>query len=173
MLSRLFKVSIVMLPIMGLLLGTSSALALGVGVAPGKMEFKVRPGGSEVQTLYVINQSDQETEFQVYVEGKNKNWFEITPSQFTLKAKETRGVEIAVAPPLITIPGDHDFSMCVLCLASEPDLRMGAGVKVPAHVQITGPIMAMELWIATAVSISALVLGIVVGRRRRVKYYDF
>jgi hypothetical protein len=170
---RLLKVLVVMLPIIGLLLGTSSALALGVGVAPGKMEFKVRPGGSEVQTLYVINQSDQETEFQVYVEGKNENWFEITPSQFTLKAKETREVEIVVAPPLVTIPGDHDFSMCILCLASETDLRMGAGVKVPAHVQITSPIMAMEWWIAMAAFILALVLGIIVGRRQRVKYYDF
>jgi hypothetical protein len=168
MLSRLLKALVVMLSIIGLLLCTSSALALGVGVAPGKMEFKVRPGGSEVQTLYVINQSDQESEFQVYVEGKNKNWFDITPSRFTLKANETRGVEITVAPPLLTIPGDRDFSTCILCLAPETDLRIGAGVKVPTHVQITAfPIMAIEWWIATAIFILALVLGIIVGRRRR------
>jgi hypothetical protein len=168
MLRRLLKASIVMLPIIGLLLCTSSALALGVGVAPGKMEFQVRPGSTEVQTLYVINQSDQESEFQVYVEGKNKNWFEITPSQFILKAKETKGVEIAVAPPLITIPGDHDFSMCILCLASEPDLRMGAGVKVPTHVQITElPVMAIQWWIVAAVFVIAAAIGLLFWWRRR------
>jgi len=171
MLGRLLKVSIVVLPVIGVLLYTSSVLALGVGVAPGKMEFKVRPGGSEVQTLHVINQSNQETEFQVYVEGGNKNWFEITPAEFTLGAQEVREVEVAVAPPLITAPGEHDFSMCIVCLTPESNLRIGAGVKVPAHVQITEfPIMALKWWIAAAVLVLALVIGIIVGFIRRARY---
>jgi hypothetical protein len=168
MLDRLVKASIVLLPIIGLLLSASSAWALGIGVAPGKMEFKVRPGGTEVQTLHVINQSNQETEFQVYIEGENEDWFEITPGEFTLQAQEVRAVEIAVAPPLITIPGDRDFLMCIVCLAPETDLRVGAGVKVPTHVQITEfPIMAIKWWIAAVVLIIALAMGIIVGRRRK------
>jgi P pilus assembly chaperone PapD len=152
-------------------LAASSALALGVGVAPGRMEFKVRPGGSQVQTLNIVNQSDQAYRFQVYIEGGHQGWFEITPEDFTLNAGEVRGVEVAVAPSLFTVPGDHDFETCILCLPPETELRVGAGVKVPTHVQVTDfPVMALKWWIAAAVLLLALVLGIIVGWRLRARY---
>lgn len=168
---RLVKASIVVLPIIGILLAASSALALGVGVAPGRMDFKVRPGSTEVQTLNVINQSDQEAQFQVYVEGGNGSWFEITPAEFSLSAGEVKGVEIAVAPPLVTIPGDHDFDMCIVCLPPEANLSIGAGIKVPTHVQVTEfPIMALQWWIASATLLLALIIGVIVGWRVRARY---
>jgi P pilus assembly chaperone PapD len=152
-------------------LAASSALALGVGVAPGRMEFKVRPGGSQVQTLNIVNQSDQASRFQVYIEGGNEGWFEITPADFTLNAGEMREVEVTVAPSLFTVPGDHDFETCILCLPPETELRVGAGVKVPTHVQVTEfPIMALQWWIAATVLLLALILGLVVGWRLRARY---
>ena len=46
MLRRLsIKALIVIVPVIVLLLSASSAVALGIGVAPGKMDFSVRPGG--------------------------------------------------------------------------------------------------------------------------------
>jgi len=171
MAGRLAKASIALLPIIGLLLAASSVLALSVGVAPGRMDFKVRPGGTEVQTLNVINQSDQASHFQVYIEGGNEGWFEITPEEFSLNAGEVRGVEITVAPSLFTVPGDHDFDMCILCLPPETELRVGAGVKVPTHVQVTEfPIMALGWWIAIAALLLALIIGIIVGWRVRARY---
>jgi len=171
MAGKLVKASAVLLPIIGLLLAASSALALSVGVAPGKLDFTVRPGGSEVQTLNIINQSDQPSQFQVYVEGWHEGWFEINPDQFTLNAGEVRGVEIAVAPPLVTAAGDHDFDMCILCLPPEAELRVGAGIKVPAHVQVTElPIMALGWWIAAAALLLALIIGLIVGWRLRARY---
>ena len=171
MAGRLAKTSIALLPIIGLLLAASSALALSVGVAPGRMDFKVRPGGSEVQTLNVINQSDQASQFQVYIDGGNEGWFEITPAEFSLNAGEVRGVEITVAPSLFTVPSDHDFDMCILCLPPETELRVGAGVKVPTHVQVTDfPIMALGWWIASAALLLALIIGIIVGWRIRARY---
>jgi P pilus assembly chaperone PapD len=168
---RLVKASIVLLPIVGLLLAVSSALALSVGVAPGKLDFKVRPGGTEVKTLNVINQSDQAAQFQVYIEGENQNWFEITPAQFSLGAGEVREVEIAVAPSLFTTAGDRDFEMCILCLPPETELRVGAGVKVPAHVQVTEfPIMALGWWIAVAAALLVLIIVIIVRLIARARY---
>jgi len=168
---RLVKASIVLLPIIGLVLAASSALALGVGVAPGRMDFKVRPGGSQVQTLNIINQSDQAYRFQVYVEGGHDGWFEITPDDFTLNAGEVRGVEITVGPSLFTVPGDHNFETCILCLPPETELRVGAGVKVPTHVQVTDfPLMALQWWLAAAALLLALILGIIVGWRVRARY---
>jgi P pilus assembly chaperone PapD len=168
---RLVKASIALLPLLGLLISASSALALSVGVAPGRMDFKVRPGGTAVQTLNVINQSQQAAQFQVYLEGGHEGWFEINPAQFTLRGGEVKKVEITVAPSLITATGDHDFTICVLCLAPETELRVGAGVKVPAHVQVTEfPIMALRWWIATAAFVLALIIGIIVGWRLRARY---
>jgi P pilus assembly chaperone PapD len=168
---RLVKASIVLLPLFGLLLAASSALALSVGVAPGKLDFKVRPGGTEVQTLNVINQSEQAAQFQVYIEGENQSWFEITPAEFSLGAGEVRGVEIAVAPSLFTTAGDHDFETCILCLPPETELRVGAGVKVPAHVQVTEfPIMALGWWIAIAAALLVLIIVIIVRLIARARY---
>jgi P pilus assembly chaperone PapD len=171
MAGKLAKASVVLLPIIGLLLAASSALALSVGVAPGRMDFTVRPGGTETQTLNIINQSDQASQFQVYVEGGNEGWFEITPADFVLSAGEARGVEIAVAPSLFTAAGDHDFDMCIVCLPPEAELRIGAGVKVPTHVQVTEfPIMALQWWIATFALLLALIIGLIAGWRLRARY---
>jgi P pilus assembly chaperone PapD len=171
MAGKLTKAAIVALPIIGLLMSAVSAFALSVGVAPGKMDFSVRPGGTEVQTLNIINQSDQASQFQVYVEGGNEGWFKINPAQFTLNAGEVKGVEIAVAPPLVTAAGDHDFDMCVVCLPPEAELRVGAGIKVPTHVEVTEfPIMALGWWITAAALLLALIIGIIVGWRVRARY---
>ena len=168
---RLAKASILLLPIIAVLLAASSALALSVGVAPGRMEFEVRPGGTAMQTLNVINQSDQPSQFQVYVEGGNQGWFEINPAQFTLDAGEVRGVEVAVAPSLFTAAGGHDFDTCIVCLPPEAELRVGAGVKVPAHVEVTEfPIMDVQWWIAAAALLLVLIIGIIVGWRIKARY---
>jgi len=171
MASKLVKASAVLLPIIGIVLAASSALALSVGVAPGKMDFTVRPGGTEVQTLNIINQSEQASQFQVYVEGGHQGWFEIKPAEFTLNAGEVRGVEIAVAPPLVTAAGDHDFDMCVVCLPPEAELRVGAGIKVPTHVEVTEfPVMALGWWIAIAATLLVLIIVIIVRLIARARY---
>ena len=171
MLSRLSKALIVMLPVIGLLLCTSSALAFGIGVAPGKMEFSLRPGDAEVQTLHVTNQANQKSEFQVYVEGEDEEWFVITPGKFTLGAQETKSVEILVAPPLTTAPEEHDFSICVVSIPPNSDLSIGAGIKVPTHVQITElPVMAIQWWIASIVILAIVAVGLLVLWRRKARH---
>jgi len=178
MLYRLLKPLIWLLSIVVLLSFSSSALAVGVGVTPGKMEFRVYPGGMKAQTLSVINPSDEESQFVVYVEGEHEEWFRITPSEFTLGPHEVRGVEVAVAPPLSTFvtAEHHDFSVCVVSLPPGEDLNLGAGARVAAHVQLRGlpylwswgsSLMAVQWWIVTAVLAIALVAAVVVWRRRR------
>ena len=170
MLHRLLKPLILLLSIIGLLSFSSSALAVGVGVTPGKMEFRVHPGGIEAQTLSVINPSNEESQFLVYVEGEHAEWFKITPSELTLGPQETRGIEVAVAPPFTAFiaTGHHDFSICVVSLPPGYDLNLGAGVKVAAHVQLLEfPLMAIQWWLVAAALTVALVTGVIVRRRRR------
>ena len=165
------KTLIVIVPVIVLLLLASSAVALGIGVAPGKMDFSVRPGGSEAKTLRVINQSSQESEFQVYIEGEQAQWVKITPGKFMLDAQGTGAVEIMVAPSLMAAPEEHDFAICVVSIPPNSDLSIGAGIKVSTHVQITElPIMAIQWWIVAAVILVIVVAGLLVLGLRRARH---
>jgi len=165
------KALIIILPVMALLLSVSSVLAFGIGVAPGKMEFSTRPGGTEMQTLHVINQANQKSEFQVYVEGGNAGWFTITPCELVLTAQESKDVEILFAPPLMTTPKEHDFTICIVSVPTSLDLSIGAGIKIPAHVQITGlPSMAIQWWIASVVILAIVAVGLLALWRRKTRH---
>jgi len=169
---RLLKAFILLLPVAGVLIYASSALALGIGVTPGKMAFTVRPGSTELQTLYVINQNNSASEFEVYTEGDDGEWCTITPGKFTLDGQERKNVEISVAPPVTASPDEYDLSICIISVPPGSDLRIGAGVKVPALVQITElPVMAVQWWIASLVLILVvLAAGTIILMRRKGKH---
>jgi hypothetical protein len=157
--------------VFSLVMYPSPASAVGIGVSPGKVEYRVLPGGTAVQTLYVINQSDCETELLVHIEGGNEDWFEITPREFTLNVQETEGVEIRVSPPLMTPPQEQDVSICIVALPSDSDLRVGAGIKVTAHVQLLEfPLTAIQWWLVTAILTVFAVAGILVWWRRKARH---
>ena len=172
MLHRLFvRALIVIVPVIVLLTSASSAFALGIGVAPGKMDFNVRPGGSEAKTLRVINQSDEESVFHVYIEGEQAQWVKITPGEFTLDGRGTESVEIMVAPSLMAAPEDHNFAICVVSIPPNSDLSIGAGIKVSTHVQITElPIMAIQWWIASVVILAIVAIGLLVLWWRKARH---
>ena len=170
MLHRLFR-PILALSVVGwlLLFPTLALAALGIGVTPGKLEFSVRPGGTEVQTLHVVNQSNRISEFRLYVEGEYEEWFVISPGEFTLPPQQNRAVEIAVAPPF-TATNEHDFAICVVSLPPGSALRIGAGVKVPVHVQVNE--YPMALIAGGGVAALAVIAGTIalIWRRRRARY---
>lgn len=157
-----------LLVVLSLIMFPSQVLALGLGVAPGKLDFSVRPGGTEAKTLNVINQSNQESLFRVYVEGEYEEWFLITPGEFTLASRQSKDVEIVVAPPL-TASDEHDFSICVVSLPPGSDLRIGAGIKVPAHVQILEFPIALILGCGITALALVLLAGILMWRRRKAR----
>ena len=170
MLYRLLKTSILPVLFITVVLCPSPALAAGIGVTPGRMEFSVRPGSTEMQTLHVINQSNEEMLFRVYVEGEYGEWFQITPGEFTLGSQETKSVEIGVTPPR-TAAESHDVFICVVSLPTGSDLRIGAGVKVAAHVQLLGlPLLTVRWWIVAVIIVVAVGIGLLVWWRRRLRY---
>jgi P pilus assembly chaperone PapD len=172
MLHRLFaRALIVIVPVIVLLMSASSAFALGIGVAPGKMDFSVRPGSSEAQTLNVINQSDRESVFRVYIEGEQAEWVKIEPGEFTLDAQDTESVEILVAPPLTAAPEEHNFPICIVSIPPNSALNIGAGIKVSTHVQITElPVMAIQWWIVAVVILMIVAAGLLVFRWRKARH---
>ena len=167
---RLLKTWILPVSLIVVLSCPSPALAAGIGVTPGRMEFNVQPGGMEMQTLHVINQSNEERQFQVYVEGEYGEWFQITPGEFALGPQETGSVEIGVAPPR-TARESQDVYVCVVSLPTGGDLRVGAGVKVATHVQLLGlPLLTVRWWIIAVIIAVAVGIGLLVWWRRRLRY---
>jgi len=156
----------------------SQVLALGVGVAPHKLELEAYPLGSTTSQINVLNTSTEEGLYQVYAEGEGKDWFSITPEEFVLKPDSSQVVEVAISPPL-TAHGDYNASICVVSLVPASELKVGCGIKVPVHIVIVPPppigrvaeIMqgASLLWIIIAVA-ATVVIGVVIWRRRRRAY---
>jgi P pilus assembly chaperone PapD len=169
---RLFKALIVMLlVVVTLWCASSPALALGIGASPARMVFNVRPGSSELQTLSIVNQDNQVSNFEVYVEGQNDKWFTITPAKFTLNGQERKSVKIDLAPPIFTEPQEYDVSICAVSMPPGSDLHVGAGVKVSAHVQIIKlPLMAIQWWIVSVVILAVMVIGLIIWGRCRKRY---
>ena len=172
MLLRASKLSSLLLTLTFLMLLSTPVLALGLGVSPAKLDFSVSPGGNEKKTLNVINQSDTEAQFQVYVEGEYEEWLVIKPDEFALAPYQTEEIEIKVKPPF-NATGEHRCSVCVVSLSPDSGLRIGTGIKVPVQISLTGlpvvmggvPVMVVVLSGIAAVII--LVSGILIWRRRR------
>ena len=172
MLYRAGKLVSLLLILAFFMLLSTPVLALGLGVTPAKLDFSVSPGGTQRQTLNVVNQSDTEAQFQLYVEGEYEAWLVIKPDEFALAPDQIEEVEIKVKPPF-NASGEHKCSVCVVSLAPESGLRIGSGIKVPVQINLVGlpvvmggvPVMVVVLsGIAAAV---ILVSGILIWRRRR------
>ena len=172
MLLRASKLASLLLILTFFMLLSTPVLALGLGVTPAKLDFSVSPGGTQRQTLNVINQSDTEAQFQVYVEGEYEAWLVIKPDEFELAPYQIEEVEIKVKPPF-NATGKHQCSVCVVSLSPEAGLRIGTGIKVPVQINLKGlpvvmgwvPIMVVVL--SGIAVIVILISGILIWRRRR------
>ena len=142
----------------------ASLLAAGVGIAPRELSFNTHIGGSASETLYVINTGDSEAGYRVYAAEKYKNWFDITPNEFTLAPNEVKEVQITASPPLLSV-GDHAAYIYVAATSSSPHLGMGVGIKVPVYLHIA----SWPLYVAIGMgALLAALAAFLVRRRSRV-----
>jgi hypothetical protein len=162
MFSKLTKLGL--LVIAGMVIFPIPALAWGLGVTPARLNFQTSLGGVAKQTLGVINTSEAEASFKVYVEEESE-WFTITPAEFTLLPQQSEDVEIAVATPNNT-PGKHNFTICVVSLSPNSGLSIGAGVKVPVAVDIKG-LSSATTGIIVIIVIAGVIAGVLIIRKRR------
>lgn len=170
-------VSVFLIFIAFLVLFPSQAQALGIGVAPHKLEFEVYPLGSATSQINVLNTSTEEGLYRIYAEGEGEEWFSITPAEFVLGPNSSQVVEVAVSPPL-TAHGEYHATICVVSLVAASELKVGCGVKVPVHIVIIPPPPigrvaeivqgSSLLWIIIAI-VAAVIIAVVIRRRRRVR----
>ncbi len=112
--------------------------ALGIGVAPHRLELDAYPLGSSTSSLNVFNTSDERSQYRVYVEGEGEEWFSIAPEEFVLDPHSSREVKVVVSPPL-SASGYYNPTISIVSLVPASELKVGVGVKIPVHIRITPP----------------------------------
>ncbi len=110
--------------------------AVGVGVAPAELNFSVQVGSSDSRILYVINTGTEESGYKVYVDEKYRDWFTISPENFTLAPGENEAVKLSLSPP-ITASGNFTTLVYAVSYSPSSEFRVGGGIKVPAHVKVS------------------------------------
>lgn len=110
--------------------------AAGVGVSPHKLEVEALPSGSTSCSLNVINISEEELIYVVYVEEEDlRGWFNINPQEFTLEPGRSQEVQLDISPPGKT-SGEYQTDVCIVGLVHKSELRIGCGVKVPVNIHV-------------------------------------
>jgi hypothetical protein len=166
--SKLLRIIILMLPVISLILLSAPVFALGMGVTPGRLNFNVSPGSTASQTINIINQSDSEARFKIYMNDDLQKWFSILPDEFVLNAHKAQDIEVKVSPPFLAKQELHDTTIYIISTPAESELQLGAGIKVATHIQIIpSPIFRIELWLIAGGVLLALILGLLVWRKYR------
>ncbi len=148
---------------------SGQVLAAAAGAAPGVLYFD---SSGRTQTLHVINTGNVEAQYRVYADGEYEGWFVITPQEFSLSSGADRDVNLTVSPPE-GASGLHTASIRVVAFEPSSALKVGAGVKVPAHVTIealpppskAGP--TVQMWIVPAIIIPVLLAATLLAILRR------
>lgn len=116
-------------------LQATTAYGMGIGVSPGNMSFKLAPGTSVEQPLYVINTGNETANYDVFVNESNyKNWFTFSPSSFTLKAGEQKEVKVTLTVPA---SAETDVKCKIKIPCTVPGKTVGAGIIIPVHIEIS------------------------------------
>ena len=95
-----------------------------------------------------------------------------------LDPQDSQEVRIVVSPSL-TASGEYSASICIVSLIPASELKVGCGVKIPAHIRIisppplatmginlTGPPLLVMVGVAALLFV-ALIAGIFIWRRRK------
>lgn len=115
----------------------SGSSGIGVGVNPDKMNFKLAPGMSEEQSLYVINTGSETATYGIFLDDSiYEDWFTFSSSSFDLKAGENKKVKIKLSVPE-SVEDNVECKLKVPCTVSGS--AIGTGIIIPVHIDISAP----------------------------------
>ncbi|HII93990.1 MAG TPA: hypothetical protein HA262_18080 [Methanosarcina sp.] len=128
------KILILIVPLI-ISLQAASVYGMGVGVSPGNMSFKLAPGTSSEQPLYVINTGNETAKYNVFVnESAYQNWFTFSPSSFDLKAGEVKEVKVTLKVP---DSAETDVKCKINIPCTVPGRIVGAGIIIPVYIKLS------------------------------------
>jgi len=112
-----------------------AASDIGVGVSPGNLSYRLAPGTSAEQSLYVINTGTETATYNIFVdESTYESWFTFSVSSFELRAGENKEVKVMLSVPS-SAEGDVDCKIKVPCTVPGGDV--GTGIIIPVHIELS------------------------------------
>ncbi|WP_440955843.1 NosD domain-containing protein [Methanosarcina sp. Mfa9] len=108
-------------------------ISIGVGVNPGTLSFKLKPGTQEEQLLYVINTGSEAADCEIRIDNSlGEGWFTVSPSSFNLEAGEIKEVKV-----ILTLPSSVKAdAACKILVVPTSGTEVMAGVKVPVYIDV-------------------------------------
>ena len=127
---------IMILSLLGILFFTfpDSAMALSVGVTPGKLEINLSEENAS-SSLNIINSDSKTSHYKIYIaDAAYEQYFNIEPSEFDLPGNSTKIININVQDNCNL---QYNFTARISIVSVSPDsgLRCGAGIRVPVIVR--------------------------------------
>ena len=118
-----------------LLISTSCAYAIGIGVNPTKIEAEIENYESIQKNITVSNPENIELGFHVYAENESIDWIKISDPKFSLQPNQKKEVTIFFTPHTKEI-GEFNTKICIVTLKSDGGFNVGSGVRIPTHITI-------------------------------------
>lgn len=105
-------------------------------VTPGNLNFSAQVGGSDTESLFVVNTGSEVLNYKLYVDEDYVDWFDILPENFNLSGKEKKEVKLKLKPHL---SANREYYFKVYVVASPPssDFCVGSDIKVPVHATVS------------------------------------
>ena len=116
--------------------GWQSDAQMLTSVTPGSLNFSAQVGGSDTESLFLVNTGTEVSNYKVHVDDDYIDWFDILPDNFNLSGSENRTVKLILKPPL-SAKGEYDFNIYVVASHPSSDFCEGSDIKLPVQVTVS------------------------------------
>lgn len=129
------KIALLIIALMISVQVVAGSSSIGIGVSPGNMSFKLAPGTSVDQSLYVMNTGNETATYRIFVDNYTyDDWFTFSSTSFDLKAGDTKEVKVTLNVPA-TAETNVECKIKIPYTVSENST--GTEVIIPVHIEIS------------------------------------
>ncbi len=119
-------------------------------VTPGNLNFSAQVGGSDTESLFVVNTGTEVSNYKVYVDEDYVDWFDILPDNFNLSGSENKEVKLKLKPPL-SANGEYDLKVYVVASTPSSDFCVGSDINMPIQATVSNSGIKLALFLVLSV----------------------
>jgi len=116
--------------------GWQSDAQMLASVTPSNLNFSAQVGGSDTESLFLLNTGTEVLNYKVYVDEDYVDWFDILPDNFNLSSSEKKEVKLILKPPL-SANGEYGFKLNIVASHPSSDFCEGSDIKVPVQATVS------------------------------------
>ena len=155
--------------------------ASALEVTPAELNFTAPAGGQTTATMNLVNDEEQPQSYRIYADEEYRDWFTISPEEVLLSPHQSGEVAITVSPPPNTT-GEHTAFLYITSAGPSGGLQVALGIKVRANITVNTTVNTtgygwgifrdnLPLTVGVIGGVVSLIVGVVLWRRRRARYY--